>query len=93
MHDNIVRFEQKGLTLDTAQAREWLVDEIERQMRDSGYAPSIDNEPQFTVEYSADSEAFNYTLSVFGVKVKEDPWKVSGVTRGKTIMKHTQKTK
>lgn len=94
MHDDIKRFEQEGYTENNAQNRDWCIRELETQMRDAGYAPSIDNEPQYTVEYLPAEECFKFKLSVFGVFVgKEDAWSVSGVTTGRRIMKHTPRTK
>jgi len=94
MHEDVVRFEQKGHTLDAALVSKWLVDEFERELRDKGFVPSIDNDPQLTVEYLPSEEMFEYTLSVFGVKVDKDKaWEISGVSRGKTVMKHTQPSK
>lgn len=94
MHDDIIRFERQGYTDNNAQTREWYINEVEKEMRDAGLAPSIDNDPQYTVEYLPSEGCFYFTLSVFGVKVgKDEAWDISGVTNGKRIMKHTPRTK
>jgi hypothetical protein len=95
MHDDIVRFSREGLTGENhVQTKEWWVRDVENEMRDNGYVPSIDNDPQYTVDYLGDKEGFKFVLSVYGVYVGEDKaWQVSGVTSGKTIMRSTQKTK
>lgn len=94
MHEDIVRFETSGTTDNNATTREWWVAEAERQMRDAGYAPSIDLEPQYTVEYVEDEENFHFVLSIYGVKVGvEHSWELSGVTNGKRIPRHTAPAK
>lgn len=94
MHDDIVRFSRNGWTDNTAKSREWMIDDLEREMRDEGYVPSIDNYPQYTVEYVEEEEKFFFILSVYMVYVgKEESWQVSGVTVGKKIMKPTPPTK
>lgn len=94
MHEDIVRFEREGYSDNNAQTREWFIAEVEKEMRDKGFVPSIDNEPQYTVEYLPEDECFYFTLSVFGVKVGvEKSWDVSGVTHGKPIMRSTPKIK
>lgn len=94
MHDDVVRFEHSGYTDNNAKTREWFIAETEREMRDKGYAPSIDNEPQYTVAYLPDRECFCFTLSVFGIFVGKDrSWDVSGVASGKQVMRHTPKAK
>ena len=94
MHENIIRFQREGYTDNNAETREWFIAEMEKEMREEGYAPSIDNEPQYTVEYLPREECFYFTLSVFGVHVgKDESWQVSGVTAGKKIPRHIQKAK
>lgn len=94
MHEDIQRFVRSGWTDNTARSREEMIDDLERQMRDEGYVPSIDNYPQYTVNYVEETEKFFFILSVYMVYVgKEESWEVSGVTNGKKIMKHIPLTK
>lgn len=93
MHEDIKRFEYQGMTDNNAQTREWFIHEAEKTLRDQGYVPSIDNEPQYTVEYVPETECFHFILSVFAVYVGEDSWEVSGVTHGKLIPRYTPRNK
>jgi hypothetical protein len=94
MHDQIRNWELNGdLTeLNLAQTKERLVFHLESLMRDYGYAPSIDNDPQWTLDRKP--EGFHFNLTVYGVYVgKEQAWQVSGVAGGKPIAKPTVLTK
>jgi hypothetical protein len=91
MHDEIRKFYLEGEVSDTiGTTRDRLVHHLENMMRDYGYVPSIDNEPQFTLDYNAASENFNFKLTVYGVKTdKEKAWSISGITSGKEIPRYT----
>jgi hypothetical protein len=95
MHDDIKRFGQDGYADDNhVQNKEWLVRELETQMRDQGYVPCLDNEPQYTAHFVSAEKGFWFELSVYGIFVgKEDAWRLSGVTNGKQIRKHIPTTK
>ena len=94
MHENIKRYTIEGNTLDSMQNRDWLIKSLETQMRDEGYVPSIDLDPQYTLEFDGGLDWFGFKLSVYGVYIGEDEsWNVSGVTSGKKIMMPTRLTK
>lgn len=91
MHDEIRKFYLEGeLGQNVVTTRERLIFHLENMMRDYGFVPSIDNEPQFTLDYDADRESFNFKLTVYGVKIGDNKsWQISGVTSGKEIPKYT----
>jgi len=96
MHDQIRNWELQGELGEPniVQTKERLVHHLESLMRDYGYVPSIDNDPQFTLDYQAEKQAFYFNLTVYGVFVgKDKAWEVSGVAGGKAIPKHTVLTK
>jgi len=92
MHDEIRKFYLEGEMAETkiVETRERIVMHLENMMRDYGFVPSIDNEPQFTLDYNPEAESFSFKLTVYGVKVdKEKAWQVSGMTSGKEIPKYS----
>lgn len=96
MHDEIRKFSLEGElgepNIVSTKAR--LVDYVEGLMRDYSYVPALDLEPQFTLDYEPEREAFKFTLSVYGVRVdKEDVWTTGGILSGKPIQKHIPKIK
>jgi len=96
MHDEIQRFNLNGEIADreVTKTRERLVDFVENMMREQGYVPALDIEPQFTVDYDAAQERYTFALSVYGVKIdKEKTWTVGGILSGKEIPKYTPKSK
>jgi len=42
---------------------------LNRQMRDNGYAPRVDIDPDFTLEYDSVNNEWKFQLSVYGVFV------------------------
>lgn len=87
MHDKIRPFQMHGTMTDSSvhTTRERMIGFMEMYMRDSGYAPSLDLNPQFTLHYRED-ESFDFTLTVYGVLVgMEEAWQTSGVASGKRI--------
>jgi hypothetical protein len=95
MHDEIRRFGIEGQIADIniVDQKQRLVDFQENRMREEGCVPSLDLDPQFTLDYDAESETFNFALSVYGVYVGEDSWQVAGVSSGTTIQRFTPKVK
>lgn len=96
MHDDIKRFFQEGTTQDgnLVTEKERLVRFTETSMREDGFVPVLDLEPQFTLDYDPTAETFAFSLSVWGSYVgKEEAWRVDGLMGGKTIMKSTPPTK
>lgn len=95
MHDDIRKFSLEGSLTDgnISSNKDRLVHYVENLMRDFGHVPSLDNEPQFTLEYDQEEQSFKFSLTVYGVKVgKEKSWQIDGVSGGKKIP-FTQKDK
>jgi hypothetical protein len=96
MHDEIKKFTVRGELKDSAvvTAKERMVHFLEGMMRDKGCVPSLDLDPQFTVEYVAEKEVFKFDLSIYGIWVgAEKACKLSGVTNGKEIPRYTPPAK
>lgn len=96
MHDEIQRFNLNGEMSDNnvVQQRERLVEFVESMMRDQGYVPALDLEPQFTLNFNEQNEQFIFALSVYGVPIeKSKTWQVGGILSGKEIPKYTPKNK
>ena len=96
MHDEIRKFYLEG-ELDEVKlvsTKERIVLHLENMMRDYGFVPSVDNEPQFTLDYKPEVSKFDFKLTVYGVKVeKERAWQISGMTSGKEIPRYTHQPK
>lgn len=96
MHDDIERFSLDG-EIDSSnlvEAKDRLVQFIEAQMRDNGFVPCLDIEPQFTRDYNAEKEIYNFQLSVYGIKVgRAKACETAGIMGGKAIMSSTQSPK
>jgi hypothetical protein len=96
MHDEIRKFSLEGLLGEPniVSTKERLVHTIEGMMRDYGYVPALDLEPQFTLDYSLEDQGFRFTLSVYGVQVeKEKAWSTGGIMSGKEIPKYIPQPK
>lgn len=96
MHDKIRDFSLEGEIGDQnrVQNRDRIIETLEGIMRDYGYVPSLDNDPQFTLDFQPDTETFLFRATVYGVKVgKDDSWQVAGVMSGKQIPKYTPQPK
>lgn len=95
MHDDIKAFTVEGvINADKfIQTRDRLIHNIETDMREDGYAPVLDLTPQFTREYDAEHEVFNFKLTIYGVYVgKETAWQTAGLTNGRAALS-TQRDK
>jgi hypothetical protein len=96
LHENIKKFSLTGEMNDdnVVEERERLILFLENQMRDSGIVPVLDMDPQFTLNYMPDKEAYKFELSIYGTKVgKDTAWQTSGIMNGKPITKTTVLTK
>lgn len=96
MHDDIKRFSLEGQVLEAnlAKYKDFLVGHIEIMMRDQGFVPVLDIDPQFTLDYIREYEKYNFILTVYGAPVDRDMvWSVGGTMGGKLIMKYTPKSK
>ncbi len=96
MHDEVIRFHLDGEIIDgnIVRAKEQFVKVLEDLMKEQGCVPSIDLEPQFTLDFKPDTETFDFHLSVYGIHVGSDEaWQTQGVTIGRKIPKHTAQDK
>jgi hypothetical protein len=91
MHDDILRWTLTGELPDSniVQAKDRLVEFVESNIREYGCVPVLDLDPQFTLDYSPDSETFAFMLSVYGIYTGDDSWETAGVMSGTKIMKST----
>lgn len=92
MHDDIKRFHLTGtVTSDTfVSTRERLIEDLEASMRDEGYVPVLDLPPQFTRDFDAENETFEFVLSCYGTfKGEERSWLVAGIMNGREILRST----
>jgi len=94
MHDDIERFSLDG-EIDSSnllEAKERLVRFIETSMRDAGFVPALDLEPQFTREFNPETEKYNFQLSVYGIKVgRAKACEAAGMMNGKIISSSIQR--
>jgi hypothetical protein len=68
MHKRIKRFELEGQILDDScipRLREEYLNLLHTQMRLCGYAPRIDIDPDFTIQYNK-KKYYEFKLSVYG---------------------------
>jgi hypothetical protein len=92
MHEEVKRFEIEGIVGDEADVvinKNNLARFVEQDMRDEGYAPDLEKEIQYNQSYDEQTNQFEFKLSVYGVYVGEEAWRVAGVMGGKTILKST----
>lgn len=90
MHDDIKKFSIDGEIGDAnvVEAKDRLIAYLEGTMRDDGFVPALDLEPQFTRTYKADREVYHFVLTIYGIQVgKAEAWKTGGILNGKTIPK------
>lgn len=89
MHEEIKRFGHEGIVaedvIDLVEFKERQVRWVESQMRDEGFAPALDIEPQYTQHYNPTENNFNYKISVYGIEVGEKAWMIAGVMNGRVI--------
>jgi len=96
MHENIKAFHNRGTMeamANVVKEMDQLVREIESSMRDAGYVPVLDLEPQFSRELDHSNDTYSFKVTVYGVQVKgKDAWEWAGISNGK-LMKSSMKTK
>lgn len=88
VHDEIIKYTIEGELSDRkmSQIKDSLVGFLETRMREDGIVPSLDLDPQFTLDYDPGREVFKFSLSVYGVYVGgEKAWQEAGVMNGMTI--------
>lgn len=93
MHENIKKFFLDGIVGDDenlVQSKEFLIKNLEDQMRDNGFVPVLDMDPQFTLSYNVEKDYYDFNLSIYGVKVgRQQSWDVAGIMNGKTLTRST----
>jgi hypothetical protein len=93
MHKRIKRFELEGQILDDScipRLREEYIRLLNTQMRMSGYAPRIDIDPDFSIEYTKNYYLFK--LSVYGSYIgKRNAECIEALNGSKAI--YTQKSR
>lgn len=93
MHDDVKRFALTGeITSGTfVSARDALIKEVEDSMRDEGFVPVLDLNPQFTRTFNPETETFEFELSVYGAYVGEETaWDVGAWTNGTLTERSTR---
>lgn len=96
MHKEIKNFHLSGEigTDNFMQTRERLIQEVEEDMRDEGYVPLLDLEPQFSRDYNEGTQTFDFQLTVYGVYVgEEQAWEIAGLSNGRPVPRRTPKNK
>ena len=96
MHDEIIRYELEGEVADSelVETKERLTRFLEMRMRDSGAVPSLDINPQWSLNYKPETETYDFKISVYGVYVGEGETKsVAGVSDGMRMKNTTPKSK
>ena len=103
MHDEIKRFSLEGElgNANVVEMKDRQVHFIESMMRDMGFVPALDLEPQFTRSFNSSTETWEFQVSVYGIhvgrekscKASSSAEQIAGVMGGKTIMRSTPKAK
>jgi hypothetical protein len=93
MHKRIKRFELEGQILDDSyipRLREEYIRLLNTQMKLSGYAPRIDIDPDFSIEYT--KNYYTFKLSVYGSYIgKRNSECIEGLNKNTAI--YTQKNR
>jgi hypothetical protein len=89
MHDDIIRYSMTG-TMDSqsniVKQRDNMIHFLHMRMKEDGVSPSIDIDPQFTVDYDKKNDTREFVLSVYGIHVGGGKvWEIDGVMNGKTV--------
>lgn len=92
MHDKIEPFHLSGEIMESAllKEQERIVEFLEGSMRDDGYIPVLDIDPQWSLEYEVDKGIYKFDLTIYGVK-EENAWDYAGTMNGKLIPRTTAK--
>lgn len=96
MHNEIKDYHLTGTVgwSNIVETRERLIREVENDMRDDGYAPLLDLEPQFSRSYNSETETFDFHVTVYGMYVgEEEAWQIAGLANGRPVPKYTPKNK
>jgi hypothetical protein len=94
IHRSIKRFHLEGQIYDDAlipRLQTEYINILNTQMKLQGYAPRLDLDPQFTIEYNGRS--YNFKLSVYGTFVgKKSAECIEGLYGSKTIYIQSNKS-
>lgn len=96
MHSKIKDYHLTGQISggNIVEVKERLIKEVEDDMREDGYVPVYDLDPQFSRSYNALEEAFDFHLTLYGVYVGEDrAWQIACLMHGREIPRYTPRTK
>ena len=78
MHEQIEKFTLEGIVGDDADIqlnKEELIHWLESDMRDEGYAPVLDIDPQYSHQYDSENNFFRFTLTLYGAYIgEEEAW-------------------
>lgn len=58
---------------------------VKQRMFSDGYVPVLDIVPLVYTEYDPVKETFRYTITLYGVQVKDEPWNYEGWLNGRLI--------
>ena len=87
IHKNLRRFHLDGHIYDDSfipRLREEYIRILQTQMKLQGYAPRLDIDPDFTIEYTGKS--YNFKLSLYGAFVgKRNAECIAGIDKNKPI--------
>ena len=87
MHKNIKRFHLDGTIYDDSfmpRLKEEYIRILQTSMRLQGYAPRLDVDPDFTIDYKG--KYYQFILSVYGTFVgKRNAECITGIDGGRTI--------
>ena len=90
MHESIESFKMTGVLSDANVEREKA--RIEKfftdALRDEQFIPVLDIDPQWSMNYDFDKDAFVFELTVYCAR-EEDSWAYAGLMDGKLIPKYT----
>ena len=87
MHKKITRFHLDGMIYDDSsipRLRENYINLLKTSMRLEGYAPRLDIDPDFSIEYTGSS--YNFMLSVYGSFIgKKNASCIEGLDKNRAI--------
>lgn len=76
MHEDIKRYTRSNVLIrdnaDFPRLKEVLIKDLENEMRIDGVLVCLDIDPHWTVEYNAEKNLFECTLSLYGIFVGEE---------------------
>ena len=96
-HKSIKTFNLEGIIKDDAAIGRLKIEYIRLltiQMREDGFVPRLDIDPDFTIYYNSDKEYFEFTLTVYGTYLGRKKSKcVEGMDGTLAVPTHKNKSK